>query len=130
MTLPVTGSLSFAQVNAEIRNAAGSAVAMNDTAVRKLFGKASGAISMEDGKGKTLEVPVDYLLVGGGGGGRYAGGGGGGAGGMLASTTSLPVVGYTITIGAGGASNANGGNTAAFGLTAFGGGTGGDPGGV
>lgn len=52
---------------------------------------------------------VSYLLVAGGAGGGNIRGGGGGAGGMLSSTTSVqPGTSYAITVGAGGASAANG----------------------
>ncbi len=55
---------------------------------------------------------VEYLVVGGGGSGGFdntsylgynRGGGGGGGGGVLTGTTTIPVTGATITIGAGGA---------------------------
>lgn len=82
---------------------------------------------------------VDYLLVGGGGGGgngnaNNISGAGGGAGGFLAGSTSLASGSYPIVVGNGGACNANGTDTTAFGLTAVGGGSGGgsvaaDPGG-
>ena len=70
---------------------------------------------------------VEYLIVGGGAGGNGFGGGGGGAGGFLSGIKTLSKGSYTITVGAGGiggnVSNAtNGGNSAAFGLTAYGGG--------
>jgi len=82
---------------------------------------------------------VEYLLVGGGGAGgsKYCGfqggGGGGGAGGVSTGTTTATIQTYTITVGAGatatakgaGAYGANGANTTAFGLTAYGGGGGG-----
>jgi hypothetical protein len=73
---------------------------------------------------------INYLLVAGGGGGAS---GGGGAGGMTTGSTSItPGIVYTVTVGAGGAGStsgytvagANGGNTAAFSLTAIGGGRG------
>ena len=93
---------------------------------------------------------VDYFLVAGGGsgGGEFSTpnqvcGGGGGAGGVLTGSTPVSVQSYTIGIGAGGAAPAQGrnggvqgGNSTAFGLTAYGGGGGGhyndagaDPGG-
>jgi hypothetical protein len=80
---------------------------------------------------------VEYLLVGGGGGGGAWVGGGGGAGGFLQGRTVLTPGTYPITVGAGGNAEynpgsytgmprgTNGGNTTAFGLTAFGGGRGG-----
>ena len=93
---------------------------------------------------------VEYFLVAGGGsgGGEYSTpnqvcGGGGGAGGVLTGTTPVSVQTYTIGIGTGGVAPAQGrnggnqgGNSTAFGLTAYGGGGGGayndagaDPGG-
>jgi hypothetical protein len=72
---------------------------------------------------------VDYLIVaGGGGGGSYVGGGGGG-GGVILGTTNLPTSSsYTLTVGAGGATNANGSNSSfvgnSYNVVAIGGGTG------
>ena len=87
---------------------------------------------------------VDVLLVGGGGGsGTFRaqyGSGGGGGGGVIYKTSMLLAAGtYPVAIGAGGAGGydhatgedinggtaQNGGDTSAFGLTAFGGGAGG-----
>jgi len=74
---------------------------------------------------------VSYLVVAGGGGGGqgslasdYAGGGG--AGGLLTASVSLSSgTAYTVTVGAGGASNASGTNSVISGLaTAIGGGRG------
>ena len=70
---------------------------------------------------------VNYLIVAGGGaGGGGNGGGGGGAGGLLSGTISVTSGSpYTITVGAGGASQtANGTPSTALTLTAFGGGGG------
>lgn len=80
---------------------------------------------------------LEYLIVGGGGGGAstvLGGGGGGGAGGLLSGTAAVTPQSYTITVGAGGAGTpastqntdgVSGGDSAAFGLTATGGGGGG-----
>jgi hypothetical protein len=73
---------------------------------------------------------VNYLAVAGGGGGGGPSGnggvGGGGAGGLLTGSVSVnPSSVYTITVGAGGATQVNGVNTTALGLTAIGGGRGG-----
>jgi hypothetical protein len=80
---------------------------------------------------------VEYLIVAGGGGGSDTGSGGGGAGGLLQGTTTVTPQAYTITVGAGGAgtnsyfqgtsglTGGKGGNSIAFGFTAFGGGGGG-----
>jgi hypothetical protein len=70
---------------------------------------------------------VNYLIVAGGGaGGGGNGGGGGGAGGLLSGTISVTSGSpYTITVGAGGASQtANGTPSTALTLTALGGGGG------
>jgi hypothetical protein len=75
---------------------------------------------------------VELLVVGGGGGGGSQVGGGGGAGGLLyASSYSLPSTSISLTVGAGGAGNANSipgsyGSNSFFGsLIAIGGGGGG-----
>jgi hypothetical protein len=82
------------------------------------------------------EPTIEYLIVAGGGsGGSYVGGGGGG-GGVLTGTVTGTETAYTIVVGSGGAAAGstsaslsvqgnNGGNSSAFGLTAFGGGGGG-----
>ncbi len=74
---------------------------------------------------------VEVLLVGGGGGGGrngdqrdLQGGGGGGAGGVMITNLTLAAGNHSITIGEGGAVGANGGDTIAFNLTAYGGGAG------
>ena len=75
---------------------------------------------------------VNYLVVAGGGGGGpavsgVASSGGGGAGGLLPTSASLSSgTAYTITVGAGGASNTNGSNSVISSIaTAIGGGKGG-----
>ena len=75
---------------------------------------------------------VELLAVGGGGGGGSTNNallvaGGGGAGGLV-HIASVPVSAgsYSITIGAGGAVGANGGDTLALGVIAYGGGAGAD----
>ena len=75
---------------------------------------------------------VDYLVVAGGGGGgstqQY--GGGGGAGGYRTSiggsALSLTAQAYTVTVGAGGASNNKGSNSVFSSITSTGGGLGGN----
>lgn len=52
MTLPASGPISLGDVNVELGLSATAQISMNDAAVRTLFGKASGAISMSDGRGK------------------------------------------------------------------------------
>lgn len=73
---------------------------------------------------------VNYLVVAGGGGGGSAAtgvsmGGGGGAGGLLqGKLTVVPGTTYTVTVGAGGASTTNGGDSTFGSITATGGGAG------
>lgn len=53
MTLPASGAISLANVNTELGVASNTTRSLNDAAVRSLFGKASGVISMSDGYGKS-----------------------------------------------------------------------------
>ena len=85
-------------------------------------------------------LSATYLIVAGGGGAGSDSdtGGGGGAGGLLTGTTSPSVAGHSISVGSGGSGGAvsnggqyapwkrgtTGGNSSAFGLTAYGGGWG------
>ena len=80
------------------------------------------------------DATLHYELVGGGGGGGGQRGGGGGGGGVLTGNIALSAGTYNIAVGAGGVTRiegvtqaTNGGDTTAFGLTAFGGGHGGRP---
>jgi hypothetical protein len=74
-------------------------------------------------------LTCDYLVVAGGGGGGPTAGGGGGAGGYRTSIggspLSLVTSAYTVTIGAGGASNTIGANSVFSTITSTGGGRGG-----
>ena len=88
-------------------------------------------ITCQEGTGTlvvTEEVDVQVLLVAGGGGGGDANdkpGGGGGAGGVIYQSLHLLPGSYAYTVGAGGAHNANGGDSTFADLTAVGGGAGG-----
>jgi len=53
MALPSSGAISLNQVNVELGNSGTAYINLNDAVVRALFGKASGAISMSDGHGKS-----------------------------------------------------------------------------
>ena len=83
-------------------------------------------------------LTCDYLVVAGGGGGGTPLAGGGGAGGLRSTVTATggggslesalslaSGTGYTVTIGAGGAVNANGSNSVFSTITSTGGGRGG-----
>jgi hypothetical protein len=52
MALPSSGSISLSQVNVELGRSATASINKNESAVRTLFGVASGAISMSQGYGK------------------------------------------------------------------------------
>ena len=51
MTLPVSGAITFGDVNTELGNTATDALNLGSASVRSLFGVASGAISLTDGYG-------------------------------------------------------------------------------
>jgi hypothetical protein len=72
MTLPVSpNSISLSQVNTELGLTSTATISLNDAAVRALFSKSSGIISMSDGWGKssvatpTLAAPAFTSAVGG-----------------------------------------------------------------
>jgi len=53
MTLPASGAISFNAINVELCRAGGAQLSLNDSAVRTLFGQASGAVCMNTGHGKS-----------------------------------------------------------------------------
>jgi hypothetical protein len=52
MTLPASGAISMSQVNTELGLSSTAQLSLNCSALRTLFGIASGAISLNDGHGK------------------------------------------------------------------------------
>jgi hypothetical protein len=74
MTLPTAGSaISLNQVNVELALTGTTAIQMNQTNVRTLFAKPSGAISMSDGRGKSNSPTVSSIVVSGTTSYNYAG---------------------------------------------------------
>jgi hypothetical protein len=64
MTLQSSGAISLNNVNVELGRSGTTAINMNETVVRTLAGKASGAISMSDFYGKSNEtVSLSNLTV-------------------------------------------------------------------
>jgi hypothetical protein len=61
MALPSSGPISLSDVNVELGLSATAQISLNDTAVRNLFGKASGAIAMSDGYGKANEFAFSIV---------------------------------------------------------------------
>jgi len=53
MALPSSGSISLNQVNVELNRSGTQQISLGESAVRTLFGVASGTISMSDGYGKS-----------------------------------------------------------------------------
>ena len=130
MTLPASGPISLSQVNVELELSATATISLNQANVRRLAGVPSGQISMQDLRGKSNDVSVQYLVVAGGGGGGNNdsnASGGGGAGGLLTNTIAVPATAsYLVTVGAGGPGGANNGSNSVFSsITATGGGHGG-----
>ena len=63
MGLPSTGSISMSQVNTELKKSATATISLNDSAVRKLAGKTSGTISMNDLRGKKASESVENYSI-------------------------------------------------------------------
>lgn len=66
MTLQSSGAISLNDVNVELGRSGTASINMNETAVRTLAGKASGAISMSDFYGKsnaTITLNNTYSVV-------------------------------------------------------------------
>lgn len=59
MALPSSGPLSLSQVNTELGKSATNSISLNDTNVRTLAGKASGAIAFADLRGKSA-APITF----------------------------------------------------------------------
>lgn len=53
MALQTSGAISLSDINVELKLSAAATISLNDSAVRGLFGKASGVISLSDGYGKS-----------------------------------------------------------------------------
>lgn len=61
--LPETGSISMSQVNVELKKSETAVITLNDTDVRKLAGKPSGVISMNDLRGKKNSEYVENYQI-------------------------------------------------------------------
>lgn len=124
MALPSSGPISMSQVNTEIGNASTAALDLNNSLVRKLFGVGgSGTVnSLSDGYGESATVSLQANVIGGGGPGGSDAGGGGGGGGHARRTFTINWLSYSASVTVGGA----GGTSTGFGMTATGGGTGGN----
>jgi hypothetical protein len=63
MALPASGAIALSDVNTELGLSSTATITMNDTAVRTLFGVASGAIDMNTGHGKSNRVALSYTFA-------------------------------------------------------------------
>jgi hypothetical protein len=66
MALQTSGAISLNNVNVELGNSGTAYITMGSTAVRGLFGVASGAISLSDGYGASSVVAITRGVIGGG----------------------------------------------------------------
>ena len=120
------------------RTATSTAVANAYSRRREAPSRTSAATASTFLAGGTFETPsaltVEYLVVAGGGGGGSGDGAGGGAGGLLTGSQALGAAAYPVVVGGGGAgagtgelgtTSANGSDSTFAGLTAIGGGRGG-----
>lgn len=63
MTLPASGAITMADVNAELGLQPNILISLNDAAVRTLAGIPSGAISLNDLHGKSSTLVLHYVEV-------------------------------------------------------------------
>jgi len=61
MTLPISGAIQFSDINTELGRNATAQLGIDDSAVRTLFGIATGAIDINTGHGKSNRV-VSYFV--------------------------------------------------------------------
>lgn len=71
MALPSSGAISMSQVNVELTYGSTVQISLNDAAVRTLFQKENGAISMSDGWGKSNGSAVAWVYGQPGGGDEF-----------------------------------------------------------
>jgi len=64
MTLPASGSISMSQVSVELGRGPGASTSLGESTVRSLAGKASGAVSMSDLRGKTFSTYTPMTATG------------------------------------------------------------------
>lgn len=60
MALQTSGAISLSDINVELKLSATATISLNDSAVRGLFGKPSGVISLSDGYGKSNALVLDF----------------------------------------------------------------------
>ena len=63
MSLPVSGSISFNQINVELGRSGTASLNLNDSTVRSLFGQVSGVIDMNTGHGKSSVVTYNLTIA-------------------------------------------------------------------